>query len=188
MLHSLRFPLLAAGLALVVGVSLTTSASAAGPPDRGFNAVSNADGATVQLLQFPDFFGDIVPQLGVFYFDATSQRSYSGTRVLGDDEFLQDARSAWVAPGVDVELVFFDPCTGELSTLNVVVGPDGLSWEGEGPMMPSTLTIASPTLRVFQKILGRDAVAAGTLEGDIAVDLGNSISSTVGRILQRVVQ
>jgi hypothetical protein len=31
-------------------------------------------------------------------------------------------------------------------------------------------------------------VAAGTLEGDIAVDLGNSISSTVGRLLQRVVE
>jgi hypothetical protein len=188
MLHSLRFPLLAAGLALVVGVGFTASAAPTGPPDRGFNAVSDADGATVQLFQFPDFFGNVVPLLAVSYFDPGSQLFYSGSRPLAAGEFMQDARSAWVAPGVDVDLVAFDPCTGAMLTLVVTVGAGGLSWDGTGPMMPSTLTLASPTLRVFQKILGHEAVAAGTLEGDIAVDLGNSISSTVGRLLQRVVQ
>jgi hypothetical protein len=171
-----------------VGVGFTASASPSSPPDRGFNAVSSADGATVQLFQFPDFLGDVVPLLGVFYFDPASQLSYSGSRPLAEGEFMQDASSAWVAPGVDVELVAFDPCTGDMLTLELTVGAGGLSWDGTGPMMPSTLTLASPTLRVFQKILGREAVTEGTLEGDIAVDLGNSISSTVGRLLQRVVE
>ena len=149
--------------------------------------MANAGGATVQLIQLPDPLGQTVPQLGVFYFDLASQLFFSGTRVLAPGEFMQDASSAWVAPGVDVQLVAFDPCTGAPFTLDVVVGSSGLAWDGSGPAMPTTITLASPAQHLFQKTLSRQAMTSGTLEGAFSVDLGNIISSTVGRILQRIV-
>jgi opacity protein-like surface antigen len=189
MKRSIRRSFLLSGLLAAFVLRSALSAAPVQPPDppvSGLIANASAGAVTVDLSQFPDFFGDVVPTLTAYYFDPSTGLFYFGSRALGAGEFEQYDASGWVAPGLEVTLEAFDFCTGQLETLTTTVGAGGIAWDGVGPMAPSQSTIKQAGLHVFTKQLNRDAVVAGSLTGDLDVDLGASDYASVGKLMELV--